>query len=332
MKIKQNIRLESFLTFFLLGVIVIGVVFWLIYNRGNLGKKEKKDGSNTFEREENYKKLLEQSGFSDDADEQLKTVKYGDKVAKIAKAGSEYIFETDLKWKLGRSENLSEEERQTAIEELVEESKVLQTFFFAGFLELDKDMFNTPYKDYSKRKEQLSKAMFYTKEYIRNGKTAEIISIAFGEGKMEKKAAEKLLKDLRKKVLDKEFFPIQITKLNQEVKYNLRSYTQEKLDNRQTDGFPLLNYDDVYNFLKKGEEREISDIFEVGPKSLVNSYDYNNLIFVKIAKVSSQEEAQEASKKYFVLSNNGSYKEFFESVSLPKEFEEFKNSLEGEVY
>jgi len=74
-------------------------------------------------------------------------------VEKVARVGDEYLFITDLEYYANlRLMTLEEIDRSNVIEELIDESIMLQSGEQEGWIELDLEVFNNPFKNFDKRR------------------------------------------------------------------------------------------------------------------------------------------------------------------------------------
>jgi hypothetical protein len=89
-------------------------------------------------------------------DSQLEEIPFATEVEKIARVGDEYLFTTDLAdYAVSEGSSVAEIDSDTAIDELINESVLLQAGENEGWIELSSEVFHNPFKDYSKREELL---------------------------------------------------------------------------------------------------------------------------------------------------------------------------------
>lgn len=108
----------------------------------------------------------------DDLDAQLEGILNATQVEKIARVGNEYLFITDLDYYAYMTTGTYEpEDREVAIEQLIDESLFLQAGEKEGWITLGTEVFNNPFKDFEKRSELL----FTVEENFDRDKRGQII-------------------------------------------------------------------------------------------------------------------------------------------------------------
>lgn len=105
----------------------------------------------------------------EEIDAQLQSIPDATEVEKIARVGEEYLFITDLDYYAYLTTGAYEvEDRDAAIEELIDESVLLQAGEGEGWIELTSEVLNNPFKDFEKRSSLIvdveEKFEYYKKE------------------------------------------------------------------------------------------------------------------------------------------------------------------------
>jgi hypothetical protein len=163
-KNKFSPTLPQILIGIFLGVIVLVIIIYLMnYYRGR--RDTPSDG------QEDQKAI---------ADEQLREIEGAENVTKIALVGKEYLFESDLNYyAFLNSVDVDELDRNDAIDDLINQSILLQTAELEGWIVLSTDAFNNPFKDFEKMGNLLIEAADDFESGYREGTYVEVINVWF---------------------------------------------------------------------------------------------------------------------------------------------------------
>ncbi len=87
-----------------------------------------------------------------DMDKQIENIDGASTVKKVARVGQEYIFLTDLNYYARfRGQAVDSIDKEKALDEIIQQSEILQAAARNGWVSLNTNIFNNPFKDYDKR-------------------------------------------------------------------------------------------------------------------------------------------------------------------------------------
>ncbi len=252
----------------IIGLAVLGgVIFFLNFQRGDDVEELPETGDDV--------QLAEM-------DRQLDNITAADEVLKLARVGKEYIFFTDIDYYAYKNgEDVDEIEVESALEDLVNESVLLQAGESEGWIELDTVTFNNPFKDFSKRDEQISQVQDMFENRKKNGTVVEIITVWFFNGYLReyalnngiekaKELAYRKIEAVYKKVVDDGM------SMEEASQYLVDDESLKELDlNYDGNAYGVRIYpteigtledlgggtNNLLNFIKESYEGDVSEIF-----------------------------------------------------------------------
>lgn len=218
-------------------------------------------------------------------DRELEDIPGATEVEKIVRVGDEYLFVSDLSYfaylELKRIDDLNDEEEEQAIDELIDQSIMLQSGAEEGWIELTSDVFNNPFKDYTKRGNLVMDIREKYNTFRKAGTHVEIVTVWFYNGELGSYAKTngiEAAKEMAKAKID-EVYRL-VTMEGQEVEKAaqviINDSSLSQLDenyNGNAYGLRIFPYeinsiDDVggsssnlYDFLKDAQEGNLSKVF-----------------------------------------------------------------------